>query len=337
MLRTLNTLACSFPFPLSPFPHSTLATHHYTRSKQCTLHQSILACGPRQPRPQLHLRRPNALDALPPLERAGETVLACSVPLPAYPAVEKWGLERTADPGDRGAAPEPFPCGPYRSSNEQPTEPGGSENLSRPARTLQAPTRAVPLRAVQSPSSNLTRTATDAVSPRLHDIDPPQRVVRSLTGCGTDWGAPIPLNETETEVDFESASDLQSDASVSKTLQTFNDLYIQGDFIGALIPLNETETDNSEDVNARNLGYNCDTTAGSPRLHDIDTLVRVVRSSTGCGTDWPYSPRYPCRQVAQVETHVAVSICGPGFESRWTCDRLANTIQGIKNRCAWSR
>ncbi|KAI5780458.1 hypothetical protein EDC01DRAFT_633330 [Geopyxis carbonaria] len=139
------------------------------------------------------------------------------------------------------------------------------------------------------------------------------------------------------EVDFESASDLQSDASVSKTLQTFNDLYIQGDFIGALIPLNETETDNPEEMNARNLGYNCDTTAGSPRLHDIDTLVRVVRSLTGCGTDWPYSPRYPCRQVAQVETHVAVSICGPGFESRWNCDRLANTIQGIKNRCAWSR
>ncbi|KAI5804376.1 hypothetical protein EDC01DRAFT_779267 [Geopyxis carbonaria] len=74
----------------------------------------------------------------------------------------------------------------------------------------------------------------------------------------------------------------------------------------------------------------CETSASSPRLHDIDYVIRAIRGRNRCaklGSNL-------CETIARQGWYAGVSLCGkPWFPFRGDCEAVANHVQQIKDTC----
>ncbi|KAI5789047.1 hypothetical protein EDC01DRAFT_775477 [Geopyxis carbonaria] len=66
----------------------------------------------------------------------------------------------------------------------------------------------------------------------------------------------------------------------------------------------------------------CDTTSGSPRLHEIDFVINRIRKWAPVGLPCNRNLN-KCRVVARNENHVVVSTCGVDW-SGWSCWEIAD-------------
>ncbi|KAI5804515.1 hypothetical protein EDC01DRAFT_627366 [Geopyxis carbonaria] len=93
------------------------------------------------------------------------------------------------------------------------------------------------------------------------------------------------------------------------------------------------------DAAARAEWYVCDTTAASPRLHDIDPLIAKLREWGNQNCRNGNSVGSKCTKILHLkpgsEELSAVSLCGNPLSV--PCGRLAEVVQHLKNRCAWDR
>ncbi|KAI5795009.1 hypothetical protein EDC01DRAFT_745334, partial [Geopyxis carbonaria] len=130
-------------------------------------------------------------------------------------------------------------------------------------------------------------------------------------------GSPLATQQPDQSADLILSSDVSDNNAVNTTSPIPSDLDVD-----------------AADVGARFTGtVKCDTTAGSPRLHDIDTVIRMVRQRRDCG-----KRTNGCFQIARHGPHAAVSICGrPWFEFPSNCAQIAGHLQQIKNKCTWTR
>ncbi|KAI5803021.1 hypothetical protein EDC01DRAFT_774694 [Geopyxis carbonaria] len=70
----------------------------------------------------------------------------------------------------------------------------------------------------------------------------------------------------------------------------------------------------------------CDTSSGSPRLHEIDNVIRTLRGLTYC-TKWnPW-----CQTIARSGPHAAVSLCGLpwAIAGNARCNEIADQVKAI--------
>ncbi|KAI5783699.1 hypothetical protein EDC01DRAFT_785350 [Geopyxis carbonaria] len=83
----------------------------------------------------------------------------------------------------------------------------------------------------------------------------------------------------------------------------------------------------------RAIGVQCDTTRASPRLHEIDNVIRNLLNvrNSWCANTNAFGSR--CSRVMHAGVHAAVSLCGGQF--RIKCGDLAVVTRQIKNGCQW--
>ncbi|KAI5783707.1 hypothetical protein EDC01DRAFT_751450 [Geopyxis carbonaria] len=81
------------------------------------------------------------------------------------------------------------------------------------------------------------------------------------------------------------------------------------------------------------LGVKCETTRASPRLHEIDNVVRKLqrRRNENCHNNNALGSL--CRKIENSGNHAAVSMCGHIFTVK--CGEIANAVMKIKNQCKW--
>ncbi|KAI5782552.1 hypothetical protein EDC01DRAFT_780294 [Geopyxis carbonaria] len=93
------------------------------------------------------------------------------------------------------------------------------------------------------------------------------------------------------------------------------------------------------DAAARAEWHVCDTTAASPRLHDIDPLIAKMRERRTWSCRNGNSRGSRCSKLIYLHagSHelAAVSLCGSVLSV--PCGRVADALQRIKDRCAWDR
>ncbi|KAI5801169.1 hypothetical protein EDC01DRAFT_780895 [Geopyxis carbonaria] len=130
--------------------------------------------------------------------------------------------------------------------------------------------------------------------------------------------APESSNKSDYTIDA-SGTEVQSISNITTDLQD--------------LPIATVDLQNSMDAQARRGSIVCDTTDGSPRLHDIDGVIYALRAR---GDQWCYQTNTVASKCTTVSSRgsVAISLCG-NDKFRARCRAVADMTQAIKDKCKW--
>ncbi|KAI5787261.1 hypothetical protein EDC01DRAFT_788975 [Geopyxis carbonaria] len=101
---------------------------------------------------------------------------------------------------------------------------------------------------------------------------------------------------------------------------------------------NNTDPDPSTDTSRYSIIIDCDTTTGSPRLHEVDKVIAIVkRKSGGCHNSNFWGSH--CTRIASStsggQTHASISVCGT--YTKIGCWDVGEIALRIKKHCAWTQ
>ncbi|KAI5777913.1 hypothetical protein EDC01DRAFT_635356 [Geopyxis carbonaria] len=128
------------------------------------------------------------------------------------------------------------------------------------------------------------------------------------------------------------------------TLQAPTDVPFEGSVMGLGITYDPSTIQDLPILDFGNLTANdpattranivCETTTGSPRLHDIDKVVQILITHS---TAWCYNNNNwgsHCTRNAFVNRLAAASLCGS--QARMNCGDMGREVKTIKDRCTWT-